>query len=86
MKILKNGKVITNTQVVKCWKCSAKLEVEASDLLVYSDDIYNQEEIQSNEQIRKSKPEYAFVCPCCQRENTISKLNENLEFALGITR
>ena len=81
MKILKNGRVISNTQVVKCWKCKAKLEIEANDLFDGSDCTVPEE----GEHRFAGHPVYAFECPCCHRINEVKKLNENLEFALRIT-
>lgn len=83
MRILKNGKSISNTQVVKCWKCRVKLEIEASDLFA-GDNCTEPEEQQEHR--FAGHPVYAFECPCCHRENTIKKLNENLKFALGLSR
>lgn len=88
MKILKAGKEISNTQTVKCWKCRAKLEIEAGDL--YDDAEYppvseepTEEELKA---ISSIKTEYVYECPCCHRINEIRKLNENLQFALGLTK
>lgn len=83
MRILKNGKIIANTQVVKCWKCGAKLEIEAGDLFDGSD--CTEPEGQQEHRFA-GHPVYAFECPCCHRENIVKKINENLQFALGFTR